>query len=279
MATKKPETAKVEKPKSVKAPAKKVVAKLVKPTVKVEKVISSKNVEAKPAEVKAEKIEAQVVEKTGDKITLIIKKLEKPKAYNFKLFNKWDADVVVGDPGLKRYIQLNPILIPFSQGRDVKKQFWKSDKHIVERLILKLMVVGHKGKRQFKDNGHNTGKYVKIANNVIKAFELIEQKTKKNPLEVFVRAVENGAPVEGVTTIEYGGVRYPKAVDLSPQRRIDLVLRWISQGVYHSKGGKGNRKNLPERLSEQIMLTAAGDQASNAVSKRHETERSASASR
>ena len=195
------------------------------------------------------------------------------------MFGKWEQDVVVADMGLKRYITLTPLLVPFSQGRNVKKQFWKSDKHIVERLILRMMVTGHRGKKHYHDSGHHTGKYAKISGIVKKAFEIIEQKTKKNPLEVFVRAIEAGTPREGVTTIEYGGVRYPKAVDLSPQRRIDLVLRWICQGAFHAKIGKGKRQNIEDSLANQIMLTAAGDQTANAIRKKIETERSSSASR
>jgi small subunit ribosomal protein S7 len=213
-----------------------------------------------------------------------VKKEPKPKeikkaSYSFKLFNKWDANVVVVDQGLRRYITLNPILVPFSQGRTVKKQFWKSEKHIVERLINKLMVTGHKGKKHYRSSGQNTGKYTRIAKVVQDAFDIIERKTKKNPLEVYIRALEHGSAREGVTTIEYGGVRYPKAVDLSPQRRIDLVLRWMCQGAYHAKAGKGKKVTIADTLAEQILLAAAGDQKSNAVQKKFELERSSSASR
>ena len=143
----------------------------------------------------------------------------------------------------------------------------------------KMMVSGHKGKKHYRSSGHHTGKYISIMKLVENAFDIIEKKTKNNPFEVYIRAIENGAPCEGVTTIEYGGVRYPKAVDLSPQRRIDLVLRWICQGAYHAKAGRGKRDSVAELLAKQIMLTAAGDQAANAVQKRFETERSAVASR
>jgi small subunit ribosomal protein S7 len=251
---------------------KKITQKTEKAPVKTE-IKPAKKVE-KP--LKAEKIEAPIEIKPK----VEIKKIEKPQlAFNFKLFGKWDQQIVVVDPGLKRYITLKPILIPFSQGRTVGKQFWKSDKHIVERLILKLMITGHKGKKHYRTSGHNTGKYATITKLVKQTFEIIENKTKKNPLEVYVRAIENSAPYEGVTTIEYGGVRYPKAVDLSPQRRIDLSLRWMCQGAHHAKAGKGKSQSLPEALAKQIMLSAAADQTSNAVQKKFEMERSASASR
>ena len=141
------------------------------------------------------------------------------------------------------------------------------------------MVTGHRGKKHFRTSGYNTGKYARITKIVKDAFEIIEQKTKKNPVEVYIRAIENGSPREGVTTIEYGGVRYPKAVDLSPQRRIDLVLRWMCQGAFHSQAGRGKKANIAKALAEQIMLAATGDQKSNAVQKKFELERSSSASR
>jgi small subunit ribosomal protein S7 len=270
----------------------KQVAKSEKPTTKIEKITKPVKVEKKVApkpEVKTakamveKKVETVVKseEKTVEKSIETPKptKIEKKISFNFKLFDKWDQHVVVADAGLRRYITLTPRLVPFSQGRNVKKQFWKSENHIVERLILKLMVTGHKGKKHFHTSGHHTGKYSVIAKQVQKAFDIIEAKTKKNPLEVYIRAIENSAPAEGVTTIEYGGVRYPKAVDLSPQRRIDLALRWICQGSYHAKAGRGKKAGIAESLAKQLMLAAANDTAANSVQKKFETERSSTASR
>ena len=66
-----------------------------------------------------------------------------------KFFNRWDADAIqVQDPGLKRYISLTPIMVPKTGGRNVKTQFHRSKTSLVERLINKLMVPGHKGKRK-----------------------------------------------------------------------------------------------------------------------------------
>jgi small subunit ribosomal protein S7 len=285
--------------KAEKAPAKvaeKPVEKVAKP-VKIEKKVAPKpEVKESKAPV-AKKVETVVksdtteqssatpskksegAPKTEETPKTVAKPEPKVLAFNFKLFDKWDQQVVVADAGLRRYITLTPRLVPFSQGRNVKKQFWKSENHIVERLILKLMVTGHKGKKHFHTSGHHTGKYSVISREVRKAFEIIEAKTKRNPLEVYIRALENGSPCEGVTTIEYGGVRYPKAVDLSPQRRIDLALRWICQGSYHAKAGRGKKVGIAESLANQLMLSAAKDQAANAVQKAFETERSAVASR
>ena len=114
----------------------------------------------------------------------------------------------------------------------------------------KLMIAGHKGKKHYWTSGTNTGKISTIYKIVKNTFEIIEQKTNTNPLEVFVRALEEGTPREGVATIEYGGVKYPKSVDLAPQRRIDLALRWMTQGAFvNSVRGK---KPMAQSLADEI---------------------------
>jgi len=196
---------------------------------------------------------------------------------NIKLFNRWSTDVEVRDLGLKPYISISPVYVPYSAGRNITKQFWKSKKSIVERLITKLMVPGHKGKKHYWTSGYNAGKASTHYKIIMKAFDAIEKKTKKNPVEVLVRALEQGAPREGVAHIEYGGVRYPKAADMAPQKRIDLVLRWMVQGAF-VKSVKG-KAHMWNSLADEIIATAEGDAKSNAVTKRTELERQAAASR
>jgi len=204
---------------------------------------------------------------------------KEPKV-KFKIFDRWDTSIEVHDMGLKAYINLSPVLVPYSAGRTVKKQFHKSKKNIVERLMAKLFVAGHKGKKHWRTSHHNTGKITTVHKIVEKAFEIIEQKTKKNPIEVLVRAIEAGSPKEGTATIEYGGMRYPKAVDLAPQRRIDLALRWITQGAYAASAAAGTKKRIWETLADEIIATANKDAAkSNCIKKKTELERQAAASR
>ena len=143
-----------------------------------------------------------------------------------KIFDKWETEgIEVKDPGLKGYLNLKPILVPKTGGRNAKFRFWKNKTNIVERLMSKLMGPGHKGKKHFLTSGRCTGKATKKYQIVKKTFEIIEKRTNKNPVEVFIRAIENAAPREEITTIEYGGARYPQAVDCSPQRRVDLTLK------------------------------------------------------
>ncbi|MGB9675054.1 MAG: 30S ribosomal protein S7 [Candidatus Nanoarchaeia archaeon] len=194
-----------------------------------------------------------------------------------KLFGRWSFDVEVRDPGLKPYINLIPIFTPYTAGRTIKKQFWKSKKNIVERLIGKLMVPGHKGKKHYWSSKRIPGMLPTQYKIIRDAFERIEKKTNKNPIEILVRAIEASAPCEGIATIEYGGVRYPKAADMAPQRRIDLALRWIVQGAFLAS--RKNKKSMSDALAEELIATANGDPKSNGIVKKTELERQAMGSR
>lgn len=196
-----------------------------------------------------------------------------------KLFNRWSiSGVVVKDLGLKNYINVNPYLAPISQGKFATSRFWKNKKSIFERLMNKLFGSGHKGKKHWRTSGRNAGKKQLVYNITKKALLIIEQKTKKNPLQVLVDAVEAGAPKEGVATIEYGGVRYPKSMDLAPQRRVDLALRWLTQGAY-AKAVSAS-KPIWEALADEIMATVANDaNNSNTIKKRSDLEKQAEVSR
>ena len=195
-----------------------------------------------------------------------------------KIFDKWDTSAIkVEDEGLKRYINLEPIVVPKTGGKNSNQQFHKSRYHIVERLLNKLMVPGHKGKKHKRSSGHCTGKGLHKLKMIKEAFDIIETKTKKNPVEVFVKALENAAPREEITTIEYGGARYPKAVECSPQRRIDVALRMMIQGSYASCFK--SKRTMVEALADEIIKAYNTDQGSNAIAKKLELERQADASR
>ena len=195
----------------------------------------------------------------------------------FKIFDKWDTKIQVNDPGLKRYINVNALLVPKTGNRYAEQRFWKSKLNIVERLINKLMIPGHRGKKHKLTSGRVTGKSMKAYNIVENVFKIIEQKTNKNPIEVFVRALENSAPRDEITTIEYGGARYPQAVECAPQRRIDIVLRQFVQGAYQKSFNK--KVNMTQALAEEILKAYNLDQTSTAIAKKLELERQADSSR
>jgi len=192
---------------------------------------------------------------------------EKAEAVEIKLFGKWGfEDVKVGDVGLAKYISLKPVLIPHTGGRHEYQRFKKSELSIVERLINQLM-----------RSGKNAGKKARAYQVVKNAFEIIHLKTGKNPVEVLVKAIENSAPCEDTTRISYGGIVYHMAVDLAPQRRVDLALRFIAEGA--RKASRGNIRTIDECLANEVILASGRDNKSYAVSKRDEQERVSLSSR
>ncbi len=195
-----------------------------------------------------------------------------------KLFNVWDlSQIAVSDPGLKDYIALTPQIVPRTAGRYAKQKFYKNKYTVVERLINHMMVPGHRGKKHHITSGQCGGKSHTAFTIVEKTLKLIEARTKQNPIGVFVKAIENAAPRDEITTIEYGGARYPQAVDCSPSRRIDLAIRMMVQGSYAKK--KKKKTKMQEALTEEIILAYNLDQKSNAVAKKLELERMADAAR
>lgn len=195
-----------------------------------------------------------------------------------KLMNLWSVnDIKVEDPGLKEYICLDPVLMPKTGAKYAKNRFHKSKISIVERLLNKLMVPGHKSKKHFKTSSHITGKSATVYSLVKKALKLVEEKTGQNPIKILVKAIENAAPREEILTIEYGGARYPKAVECAPQRRVDLALRYMTQGAYHKSFD--SKKPSYQYLADEILNAYKLSSSSSAISKKLELERQADSSR
>lgn len=183
------------------------------------------------------------------------------------VFGKWDTEgVVIHDPALARYIYLKAYHSPNLSGKHAKRRFGKSQVPIYERLANHLM-----------KKGRNQGKKLKTLNIVKKAFVIIEQRTKQNPIQILVNAIENSSPREETTRILLGGIVYHVAVDSAPQRRVDLALRWICEGARLSSFN--NPKPIEESLAEEIILAANNDSKSYAIRKKEEVERIALASR
>jgi len=200
---------------------------------------------------------------------------------DIKLFNKWDFDVEVVDPGLEPYINTEPVILPHSSGRHSKKRFWKSERNnIVERLVNKLMRSGQGSKKfsgKYIRGAGATGKKQKAMGIVKDAFEIINQRTNDNPVQVFVDAVQNAGPREETTTIIYGGVHYHQAVDTAPQRRVDIGLKNIAVASF---ANSFNSKNtIGENVADEIINAANNDTKSYAVKKKEEVERIARSSR
>ncbi|MBT3398294.1 30S ribosomal protein S7 [archaeon] len=194
-----------------------------------------------------------------------------------KIFGLFDAsEVRVEDPGLKKVVNLNSKLMLKSHGR-IKWDPARTKVNVVERLINLLQVPGSRGKKHRIITSWITGKQARCTKIVIDAFKIIEKKTGENPLKVFVKAIENGSPRDEVTAIEYGGARYPQAVDVSPRRRLNLVLRYIANGSYDKAFNK--KATIVESLAKEIMAAAEGSSESYAISKRNDAEKQADAAR
>ncbi|AEE93627.1 30S ribosomal protein S7 [Acidianus hospitalis] len=185
---------------------------------------------------------------------------------DIRIFGKWDTKVEIRDPSLKKYISLMPVYLPHTGGRHEHRRFGKSRVPIVERLINQLM-----------KPGRNKGKKFLAYNIVRAAFEIIAARTGQNPIQVLVRAIENSAPREEVTRIMYGGIVYYVAVDVSPQRRVDLALRYLVEGA--RTASFNNPKPIDEALAEEIIAASSNDPKSYAIRKKEETERIALSSR
>jgi small subunit ribosomal protein S7 len=200
-------------------------------------------------------------------VTVLSQKQEQKGEQEIKLFGEWSfKGIEVKDLGLQRYVSLKPVVIPHSMGRHEHKRFRKASINIVERLANNLM-----------RPGKNAGKKAKIMNVVHHAFQIVNLRTGKNPIEVLVRAVENSAPCEDTTRISMGGIVYHLSVDVSPQRRVDLALRHIADGA--RQAAVNNPRSIEECLAEELILAGNKDMKSFAVAKRHEIERVAQASR
>lgn len=194
---------------------------------------------------------------------------------NLLLWGRWDlSGVRVENEGLQNVISVKPILVPNSGGRHEHKKFGKTRVNIVERLVNEMM---HFGKKYAKNTGRMGGKKQKASSIVKAAFVIVELKTGQNPVQQLVKAIENAAPNEDTTRLSYGGVVYHQSVDISPVRRVDLALRFISEGV--RTAAFGSPRTVEEVLADEIIQAAAGDANSFSVKKKNEQERVAMASR
>lgn len=197
---------------------------------------------------------------------------------DIKIFNKWSTkDIEVKDQGLRNYINLKSVFLPRSTGR-YRHQFHKSKMNIVERLITKLMIPGHRGKKHKITSGRTTGKYITNYITVKKTLEKVEQITKKNPIEVLVRAIENSASREEIANYQLGGIIVRKAVISSPQRRVDIALRNITQAAYKKSFGK--KDSIIDTLTNELIGAYLNDKTkSESVSERDRTEKESEGAR
>lgn len=128
---------------------------------------------------------------------------------------------------------------------------------LVTRLINRIMKDGKKSKAE------------KI---LYRAFEIIREKTGNDPMEVFEQALKNVMPVLEVKARRVGGANYQVPVEVKPERRVSLGLRWLVN--YARLRGE---KTMEERLANEIIDAANNTGA--AVKKREDTHKMAEANK
>ena len=104
------------------------------------------------------------------------------------------------------------------------------------------------------------------------AFDIIREKTGKNPLEVFEGALKNVMPVLEVKARRVGGANYQVPIEVRPERRQTLGIRWLTQYARERSG-----KSMQEKMAAEILDAAAG--AGGAVKKKEDTHRMAEANK
>jgi small subunit ribosomal protein S7 len=104
------------------------------------------------------------------------------------------------------------------------------------------------------------------------AFDIVETRAKVSPIEVFKAALENVAPAIEVRSRRVGGATYQVPVEVRPERRQALAIRWLIQAARSR-----NDRTMVERLSAEFL--DAANNRGNAVKKREDTHRMAEANR
>ena len=125
--------------------------------------------------------------------------------------------------------------------------------------------------------GRNAGKKIKVLEAIRRAFLIIELRTGTNPIQILVDAIANAAPREETTRISYGGIVFHSAVDSAPQRRVDISLKLLTDGIRNA--GFNNIKSLEEIVAEHLILAGSNDSRAYAVKRKQDMERVALSAR
>ncbi|RLC35339.1 MAG: 30S ribosomal protein S7 [Candidatus Nealsonbacteria bacterium] len=104
------------------------------------------------------------------------------------------------------------------------------------------------------------------------AFDIIKEKTQKDPLEIFEKAIQAASPLLEVKSRRVGGATYQVPVEVRGERRIALASRWIIQAAKSKKG-----RPMKEKLADELIAASKNEGA--AVKKKEDTHRMAEANR
>lgn len=107
---------------------------------------------------------------------------------------------------------------------------------------------------------------------VYKALEKVQETTKEDPMKVFDRALQNVSPMLEVVSKRVGGANYQVPMEVRPERKFTLAIRWIIGGARSKKG-----KPMADKLAEELI--AAGKNEGSAIKKKQDMHRMAEANR
>ena len=144
--------------------------------------------------------------------------------------------------------------------RPVKRENLPDPKYgskLVAKFISCMMYSGNKGVSE---------------TNFYKAMEIVEKKTQKDPVEVFIQSLENVKPVVEVKSRRVGGATYQVPVEIRPERRQALGIRWI---ILHSK--KRGEKTLFQKLAGELL--DAYNNTGSSIKKKEDTHKMAEANK
>ncbi|OGZ73606.1 MAG: 30S ribosomal protein S7 [Candidatus Staskawiczbacteria bacterium RIFCSPLOWO2_01_FULL_38_12b] len=125
---------------------------------------------------------------------------------------------------------------------------------------------------QFINKVMKSGKKTIAQKIVYDSFNIIKEKTQKEPLEIFNKAIENVSPLLEVKPKRVGGATYQVPMEVRQERKLDLSIKWILDAA-RSKKGKG----MAIKLSEELL--AAANNEGNAMKKKNDTHRMAEANK
>ena len=145
-------------------------------------------------------------------------------------------------------------------------------REVPKRPILPDPKYGDTLVTKFMNNVMKDGKKSTAESIVYGAFDVIQERTREDPIKVFKRALENVQPVVEVKSRRVGGSTYQVPIEVATNRRMALAMRWVITYA-RSRGGKTMREKLANELIE------ASHGRGNAVKKKEDTHRMAEANK
>ena len=145
--------------------------------------------------------------------------------------------------------------------RVVEKRKLLPDPRFGDRQVARFMnIIMHDGKK-------STAEHI-----VYGAFEIIETKTRNDPMAMFRRALENARPRIEVKSRRVGGATYQVPIEVRPERATSLAMRWLAQYARARSG-----RSMPEKLADELI--DAANERGEAVKKKEDTHRMADANK